>query len=284
MKRFALVLMLLFSVFLTAQEKFTLFFESGKHDLTKKQTELFNTWLNTNKTSKVVAINGYADEDGTNAFNDSLSQRRVNFVHNIILKNKVKIREDFKTRSFGEGHNESKIKAENRKVVIHYLLEKDLAKEDQILGIQPVATGDDAIVPIEEEDMHFPENATLEEKIKLSKPGTRIVMKDILFYQNTFAVIPTSKRAIDELLMILDRNPKMRIEIQGHICCARDDRSNLSLERAKQVRRILEGNMIPGKRIKVKGFGVTHPKYPIPEANEEQAAANRRVEIMILSK
>lgn len=284
MKRFALVSMLLLSFFMNAQEKFTLFFESGKHDLAKKQSELFNNWLLANKTSKVVAINGYADEDGTNASNDSLSQRRVNFVHSIILKNKVKIREDFKTRSFGEGHNESKIKAENRKVVIHYILEKDLAKEAEILGIKPVEVGDDNIVPIEEEDMHFPENATLEEKVKLSKPGTRIVLKDILFYQNTFAVVPSSKRAIDELMMILDRNPKMRIEIQGHICCVNADKRNLSLERAKQIRRILEGNMIPGKRIKVKGFGVSHPKYPIPEANEQQAAANRRVEIMILSK
>ncbi|KGO87691.1 OmpA family protein [Flavobacterium suncheonense] len=284
MKRFALVLMLFFSVLLNAQEKFTVYFESGKHELTKKQAELLNTWISANKTSKVVAVNGYADEDGTNAFNDSLSQRRVNFVHNIILKNNVKIREDFKTRSFGETHNQSKIKAENRKVDIHYLLEKDLAREEEILGLKPVVLSDDDIVPIEEEDMHFPEDATLEEKIKLSKPGTRIVLKDILFYQNTFAVMPSSKRAIDELLMVLDRNPKMRIEIQGHICCVREDKRNLSLERAKQVRRILEGNMIPGKRIKVKGFGVSHPKYPIPEANEQQAAANRRVEIMILSK
>ncbi|WP_313807114.1 OmpA family protein [Flavobacterium sp.] len=284
MKRFALVSMMFLMSVVNAQEKFTLHFESGKHDLTKKQTEVFNTWLFANKTSKVVAINGYTDEDGTNTFNDSLSLRRVNFVQNIITAHKLKIREDFKTRSFGEEHNHSKIKAENRKVVIHYILEKDLVKEEEILGIKPQVVSDDAIVPIEEEDMHFPEGATLEEKIKLSKPGTRIVMKDILFYQNTFAVMPTSKRAIDELLMILDKNPKMRIEIQGHICCVREDKRNLSLERAKQVRRILEGNMIPGKRIKVKGFGVSHPKYPIPEANEIEAAANRRVEIMILSK
>ncbi len=37
-------------------------------------------------------------------------------------------------------------------------------------------------------------------------------------------------------------------------------------------------------RISVTGFGVNYPIYPIPEANEEQAAANRRVEIEILSK
>jgi len=284
MKRFVLILFFLFSFLLNAQEKFTVFFESGKHELTKKQSELLATWMAANKTSKVVAINGYADEDGTNTFNDSLSQRRVATVYSQLLNNKVKIREDFKTRSFGEGHNQSKIKAENRKVVVHYLLEKDLIKEDEILGIKPVEIRDEDIVPIEEEAMNFPENATLEEKVKLSRPGTRIVLKDILFYQNTFAIVPTSRRAIDELLMVLDRNPKMRIEIQGHICCVDADRRNLSLERAKQVRRVLQSNMIPSNRIKVRGFGVSHPRFPIPEANEAQAAANRRVEIMILSK
>ena len=41
---------------------------------------------------------------------------------------------------------------------------------------------------------------------------------------------------------------------------------------------------IPQHRIQTKGFGVLQPLYPIPEASEEQAAANRRVEIEILSK
>ncbi|MEW5677302.1 OmpA family protein [Flavobacterium enshiense] len=287
MKRFVLFLLFVLPFATSAQEKFTVYFDSNKHELTKKQSDLLNAWITSNKESKVVAINGFADEVGTNSYNDSLSQRRVNFIHGIILKNKVKIREDFKTRSFGETFNQSKIKAENRKVVIHYILPKDLARENEILGIKPEIAGivnDDAIIPIEEEDMHFPENATLMEKIELSKPGTRIVLKDVLFYQNTFAIVPTSRRAIDELLMVLDRYPKMRIEIQGHICCVHTDRSNLSLERAKQVRRVLQSNSIPSNRIKVKGFGVSHPKYPIPEATPEQAAANRRVEIMILSK
>ncbi|MCG2612522.1 OmpA family protein [Flavobacterium sp. SM15] len=284
MKRFAGLLLLLFPLFISAQESFTVFFESNKHELNKKQTELLQNWITGNKDSKIVAINGFADEVGTNVYNDSLSRRRVNSIHGIILKNNMKIRDDFKTRSFGEGFQQSKIKAENRKVIIYYILPKDLHRENEILGIKPAELTEEGIVPIEEEDMHFPENATLEDKVKLARVGTRIVMKDILFYQNTFAVVPSSKRAIDELLMVLDRNPNMRIEIQGHICCVKEDKRNLSLERAKQIRRILEGNMIPGKRIKVKGFGVSHPKFPIPEANDAQAAANRRVEIMILSK
>ncbi|HSD14203.1 MAG TPA: OmpA family protein [Flavobacterium sp.] len=284
MKRFSIFLLLVFPFLVSAQEQFTVYFESNKHDLNKNQIALLNDWMLANKESKVVAINGFADEDGSSAHNDTLSQRRVDFIYNVIVKNHIKIRSDFKTRSFGEGHNQSKVKAENRKVVIHYLLSKDLAREEEILGIKPVQPVVAEIVPIEEEDMHFPTNATLEEKVAMAKPGTRIVIKNIFFYQNSFGMMPTSKPAMDELIDVMLKNSTMVIEVQGHICCVDADRRNLSLERAKQVRRVLEGNGIDQKRVKVKGFGVTHPKFPIPEANEEQALANRRVEIMILSK
>lgn len=284
MKRFFLFFVLVFPLFISAQEQFSVYFESNKHETTKKQSEILNNWIIANKESKVVAINGFTDEDGTNLHNDSLSQRRVNFIHNLILKNNVKIRDDFKTRSFGETHNQSKNKAENRKVVIYYILPKDLARENEILGIKPAQPVIAEVVPIEEEDMHFPANATLEEKVALAKPGTKIVIKNIFFYQNSFGMMPTSKPAMDELIDVMLKNPSMVIEIQGHICCIDADRRNLSLDRAKQIRRVLEGNGVAQKRVKVKGFGVSHPKYPIPEANEDQALANRRVEIMILSK
>lgn len=284
MKRFSIFLLLVFPFLASAQEEFSVYFESNKHDLTKKQSALLSDWLIANKDSKVVAINGFADEDGSNAHNDSLAQRRVNFIHNMILKNNIKIRDDFKTRSFGESHNQSKVKAENRKVVLHYILQKDLSRENEILGIKPIAPSVTEIVPIEEEDMHFPAEATLEEKIALAKPGTKIVIKNIFFYQNSFGMMPTSKPAMDELIDVMLKNPTMVIEVQGHICCIKADARNLSLDRAKQIRRVLEGNGIAQKRVKVKGFGVSHPKFPIPEANEEQALANRRVEIMILSK
>jgi len=284
MKRFLLFFVLIFPLFISAQEQFSVYFETNKHELTKKQSEILNNWIIANKESKVVAINGFTDEDGTNVHNDSLSQRRVNFIHNLIVKNSVKIRNDFKTRSFGETHNQSKNKAENRKVVIYYILPKDLARENEILGIKPVEPVVAEVVPIEEEDMHFPVNATLEEKVALAKPGTKIVIKNIFFYQNSFGMMPTSKPAMDELIDVMMKNPTMVIEVQGHICCVKADARNLSLDRAKQIRRVLEGNGVAQKRVKVKGFGVSHPKYPIPEANEEQALANRRVEIMILSK
>ena len=283
-KKLLLCTLIFFSFQLVkAQEQFTVFFDSNKFEVTKTESKRLQDWILANKDSKIVAINGYTDEDGTNGFNDTLSKKRVDFILNQI-KNQVKIREDFKTRSFGENFKQSKNKAENRKVTVYYILSKDLAREDEILGIKPKEVIAEEIVPIEEETMNFPENATLMDKIKLSRKGTLIRLNDINFYVNTFAIMPTSKRAIDELILVMNTFPKLKIEIQGHICCVPKDARNLSLERARQVKRVLVSESISEKRIQVKGFGVSKPKFPIPEKSEEQAARNRRVEIMILEK
>jgi len=266
-----------------AQEKFVVYFDNNKHDLNKVEQAKFDKWILENKTSKILSITGSTDEVGSSGYNDTLSQKRVNTIF-AFINGKVKIRNDFKTISLGENGATSKNKAENRKAIIHYLLEKDLARENEILGIKPKIEVEEKIVPIEEETMNFPEGATLEDKIELSKKGTLIRLNDINFYVNTFAIMPTSKRSIDELIYVMNKFKKLKIEIQGHICCVDKDAKNLSLDRAKQVKRILVYEGISDKRIKVTGFGVSKPKYAIPEKSEFEAAKNRRVEIMILDK
>ena len=272
-----------FLLSMEAQEQVALFFDSNKFELTKAEQKRLTDWVASNKEVKIVAINGYTDEDGSNGFNDTLSKNRVNLIYNLI-QDKVKIRDDFKSRSFGENFTQAKNKAENRKVTIYYILQKDLAHEDEILGITPQIVEPLEIDPIEEELMNFPENATLDEKISLSRKGTLIRLSDINFYINTFAVMPTSKGSIDELIDVLNRNPKLKIEIQGHICCVNKDAKNLSTDRAKQIKRILVSQGIYEKRILTKGFGVSKPKFSIPEKSESEAAQNRRVEIMVLDK
>ncbi|WP_317163247.1 OmpA family protein [Flavobacterium profundi] len=268
MKPILSIVLLLFINGCFAQEQFTVYFESNKSDLTPKERLRLEDWMYKNSKSKIVAINGYTDEVGTTAYNDSLAQKRVDFISEFVLE-KVPIRDDFKTRSYGEKFNQSENRAENRKATIYYILEKDLHRENEILGIK---------------DIVIDENLPLFEKIKLAKKGTKIRLKDINFFQNTFAITPESNNALNDLLYVMQNNPTLQIEIQGHICCVSSDRRKLSLERAKQVRRFLVAKGIPITRMAVTGFGINHPIYPIPEANEEQAAANRRVEIEILSK
>ena len=132
---------LFYSVFLLvfqigkAQEKFVVYFDNNKYDLNKVEQAKFDKWIAQNKTSKILSITGSTDEVGTNGFNDTLSQKRVNTIY-ALVNGKLKIRDDFKSISLGEKGATSTNKAENRKAIIHYIFEKDLAREDEILGIK----------------------------------------------------------------------------------------------------------------------------------------------------
>lgn len=284
---------LLFPILIQAQEEFSVYFDSNKFDLKKTETTKLETWINSNKEVKIVAINGYTDEDGTSGFNDTLAQRRVSQIFNLV-KNKVKIREDFKTRSFGERHKHSKIKAENRKVTIYYLLEKDLPREDEILGIKKkVEVSKPRQMP------KYPSAITVKnpngtstelkfdvafmEKVTLAKTGEKLKLENLNFQLNTFAIIPDSRSKMYELLEIMKQNPQLKIEVQGHICCMTNDKQDLSTKRAKAIAKFLEFNGIADERVTFKGFGVTQPIYAIPEKTEEERAGNRRVEIEIVA-
>uniref|UniRef100_UPI004048C82E OmpA family protein n=2 Tax=Flavobacterium sp. TaxID=239 RepID=UPI004048C82E len=271
--RVGLLLLMLFlmnAVF--AQEQMSVFFESNKYELNAKEEAKLKDWIGKNKASKIVAINGYTDEVGTSSYNDSLAQKRVDFVFDYI-KDKINIRGDFKSRSFGEKFAQTGNDAENRRTTVFYILEEDLERENEILGIKEVS--DTTVVD---------ENAPLHEKIKHAKKGDKIILKNINFHQNTFAITQDSNGALYDLLFVMQNNPTLRVQIQGHICCVDKDRRNLSLERAKQVRRFLVFKGVSQQRVFVTGFGVTKPLHSIPEETEEKAAENRRVELEIISK
>ena len=62
------------------QEQFTLYFDSNKFELNTKENTKLITWISENKNNKIVAIHGFTDKDGTNGFNDTLAQKRVNCI------------------------------------------------------------------------------------------------------------------------------------------------------------------------------------------------------------
>jgi outer membrane protein OmpA-like peptidoglycan-associated protein len=63
-----------------SQERFSVFFESNKFELNALQTQNLKEWIVNNTNSKIVAIDGFTDEDGSNGFNDTLAKRRVDFI------------------------------------------------------------------------------------------------------------------------------------------------------------------------------------------------------------
>ena len=275
-----------------AQEKFTVYFESNKFELNTKENTKLSSWISENKSNKIVAIHGFTDEDGTSGFNDTLAQKRVNCIFNAV-KNKIKIREDFKTRSFGESFEQSKNKAENRRVVIYYILEKYLTREDEILGIKKEIVKEQPIPEIV-----YPEKLVFEnpngtksefkldrafmKKVGEAKSGEKLKIENLNFVINTFAVVNESRGKLYELLLVLQKNPNLKIEIQGHLCCMPFDRADLSTQRAKALYNFLLNQNISKDRLSYKGFGSSQPIYALPEKDEQERAANRRVEVLIL--
>ncbi|RZJ67453.1 MAG: OmpA family protein [Flavobacterium sp.] len=288
--KFPVVLLLFFCapVFVNAQEQFSVYFDTNRHDLKPVEHDRLGKWISDNPEVKIVAINGYTDEDGSTGHNDTLAQKRVNAIHDMV-KGKIRIRGDFKKRSFGELHKHSANKAENRKATIYYLLEKDIARENEILGSKPSA---------EKRVVTYPETITVnnadgsksEYKLNVefmtrmtnAKTGEKLTIANLNFVINTFAIVADSRSKLYELLLVLQRNPNLRIDIQGHLCCSPKDHTDLSTKRAKAIYSFLLNNGIDKTRLSYKGFGTNNPLHAIPEKNEEERAANRRVEIEIV--
>jgi outer membrane protein OmpA-like peptidoglycan-associated protein len=156
---------------------------------------------------------------------------------------------------------QSKVQSENRKVII-------------------VFGKIEASKPKTEEDILLEE---LNQKIKTAKVGDMIRLKNIYFYNFSAKLLPKSKPVLYDLLCVMEDNPKLKIEIQGHICCQTvADQYDVSSARARAIYVFLIQNKINRKRLSFKGYGVTRPIHPIPEKSEEEEEENRRVEIRII--
>ncbi len=130
------------------------------------------------------------------------------------------------------------------------------------------------------------ENQTMVLHISKIKAGNHIVLREIVFRENTTHMLPTSVNALEQLIGFMNEYPSARIEIQGHVNAPGYENEGkvkkFSLKRAEQIKEYLVDAGVDGKRIEVAGMGNEFMIYPNPQ-NYEQEKANRRVEIEILS-
>jgi outer membrane protein OmpA-like peptidoglycan-associated protein len=242
-----------------AQNRLEVFFDFNKYDINPIAKEKLDHWLAENKNIEVTKIYGYCDWKGTNQYNDTLSLKRVNQIYNYMISNRVTVSPGYETKGFGEDFTQSKVQSENRKVLIVYEPKKPEPK------------------PVKEPQ-------TLTEQVKTAKTGDLIKLENINFFNNSDTVLPKSKPVLAELLCIMEDNPNLKIEIQGHICCqTQGDVNDTSTKRAKAVHTYLVRNKISRNRLSFKGYGITRPMHPIPEKNSQEEDDNRRVEILIVS-
>lgn len=230
-----------------------------------------------NKDSIIIhKIYGFCDVKGSNSYNDVLSNKRANHLVELLQKNRFSFSDSVQIQGFGKRFEQDENQSKNRKTEVWY------SKIEKIKKIEITETSQ----PVEEITEEEIEKLTLTEMFDNAKKGDTIVINDIHFFFDSDKIKTESEPILKELYYNLVSYPPLKIEIQAHICCNPDKNGieNLSEKRAKAIYRYLTKSGISKKRLSYKFFGSTKPIYPIPEKNEQEKQANRRIEILIMEK
>jgi len=105
-------------------------------------------------------------------------------------------------------------------------------------------------------------------------------LTDIMFAPGKATIRPQAFYSLNEVVSIINKNPNLKIEIQGHTDNLGERASNRSLSdlRAKAVMRYLIEKGIHPSRLRAKGYGFSRPVTD--NKTPEGRSRNRRVEFM----
>ena len=140
------------------------------------------------------------------------------------------------------------------------------------------------------ENIDLPKSTAYQEinkDIELNKLeiGKKIVLRNI-FYDFDKATLRTGSIAeLDRLSMLLEQNPKMRIEISSHTDNVGSAAYNLKLSTNRAlsvVNYLVDKKGIDKARLEYKGYGFDEPIAP--NDTDQGRQLNRRTEFKILSK
>jgi len=259
-------IIILFSFgYLTAQEKKikTVYFDFDKYDLRTEQKQIILDFIRDKDTATIetIQIYGYCDDRGGDDYNYKLSQNRVNTVKNILVsngfnKNKIVIL-DGKGRVLLDNYSTDDlddIRSKNRRVDLLFVKKNSFGK-----GIYN----------------SFQDN---------HKVGDRIFLENVFFELGSSKLTLASKKELDIIAEMLNKNKNIQFEIRGHVCCTPNDyfdaidretnERQLSYNRAKIVYEYLISKKINRLRMTFKGLG---NRFPSGKGEEY----DRRVEFFI---
>lgn len=275
--RFAFIVFLL-PIFGFSQKQFEMFFDFNKDYPKEASLTKLNQWKKENKSVEVIRFLGYCDSVDDSKYNKELAMRRINTVLALLKNDSVPISDKVELKPFGKDFKLSENQEENRKVVFFYTEKESgptVVKND----------GEEFVLSNGMEKLAERESLELADKFSKAKKGDLIRINNINFHFNSEKMMEESLPILDELLQILYDNPKLKITIHGHICCNPNGMdTKLSYRRALVIFKYLNKGGIAISRLGYKGFGSNDPIYPVPERNEKERAANRRVEILINEK
>jgi outer membrane protein OmpA-like peptidoglycan-associated protein len=131
----------------------------------------------------------------------------------------------------------------------------------------------------------FAESQTIETAIIMSRAevGSKSTLKNIFFDSGKADLKQESISELERLVDLLSRNPRLRVQINGHTDSFGDNSTNkiLSLKRAQAVVDYLIKKGIGTERLKAVGYGEERPLVSNDDENEGREI-NRRTEIEVV--
>jgi len=129
-------------------------------------------------------------------------------------------------------------------------------------------------------------DSTYEKNIPLQpiEANASIVLRNIFFDVNKYEVKPESQVELDKVVQLLQDNPTVKVQLEGHTDNVGTAADNLKLSenRAKAAVAYISSKGIDPKRLTSKGFGATKPIAD--NKTEEGRAQNRRTELKVISR
>jgi outer membrane protein OmpA-like peptidoglycan-associated protein len=122
------------------------------------------------------------------------------------------------------------------------------------------------------------------QNFELLKKGGKITLRGINFDTGKATIKPESFPILNQAAELLKKNPKVRVEIQGHTDSVGSDSYNLRLSeaRANSVYQYLLSQGIEPARLTARGYGETMPIAD--NRTRDGRALNRRIDFQILSQ
>lgn len=285
--------MLLFWAALAHSQSVYVYFDFNKSEITPRSRAILDSLTDSLDLLDRVELHGHCDSIGSSSYNEQLAKKRVNAVTQYLLNNGWEKQDILLAKGHGENqpftNNQTpENRGLNRRVEIRIQRGIKTAPAPARVANNTKTTG----AKNTEKQTNIP-NLKQELNDTARKAGSNIVLRNLNFEGGRHIFLPESQPILEELLDAMIANPRLVIQVEGHICCEVTNGDgfdidyslrNLSYTRAKAVRDYLIQNGISPDRVTYKGLGHSMPIYPYPEKTEEERIANRRVEIKIIRK
>ena len=264
-------------------DTFKLYFDIGVSVLNNGMKSKIDALIFNDKIlsgSKVMIV-GYADFLGTEGRNKDLSIMRAENVKAYLVKNNVNAADITMCEGKGEVERVAKktkegFPADRRVDIVINNKVRNTVVPDKPKPQPKKDTGKKTITNINE--------------LNRLQAGSVFRLQNVYFPPDRHTIMPESFATLEKLYAVLVANPKLKISIEGHVCCIRNapdaldietNEPTLSINLAKEIYDYLVSKGIDPNRLKYKGFGRSMPVVP-DEITDEDREKNRRVEIRII--